>query len=233
MARARKPPCEECGRPLTRREGQQACFCARKRKEARERAGLAEQRVESIVRAVEARDPDVMAAQVRALVEEVAPKTTMLAAIADHLESHPSALTDGGSRMPKVMAEFIYRAIEYGVTGLTSPSCALCGRPRTLFHTYEDGQRICTSCYSRGRRGTCSVCGREDLSIVKHAEDGGGGLWQVQLQRRPRSRVRRVWPGDGHAPGLGRSVLLPRLRWSPSPIASMQQLWPHRSRELA
>lgn len=173
MVRARKPPCEECGRPFTKREGQQACFCARKRKEARERARVAERRMEIVVRAMHALDPDVTAAQVRALVEEVAPKTTMLAAISGHLERHPSALTDGGSRMPKVMAEFIYRAIEYGVTGLTSPSCALCSRPRTLFHTYEDGQRICISCYGRGRRGTCSVCGREDLKIVKHAEDGG------------------------------------------------------------
>lgn len=185
MARARKPPCEECGRPFTRREGQQACFCARKRKEARERAGLAERRMQRIVRAIHARDPDVRAVQVRALVEEVAPKTTMLASIADHLESHPSALTDGGSRMPKVMAELIYRAIEHGVTGLNTPSCALCGRPRTLFHTYEDGQRICTSCYGRGLRETCSVCGRENLKIVKHAEDGGAICGRCRYKDEP------------------------------------------------
>ena len=185
MARARKPSCAECGRPLTRRDGLQACTCARKRKEARERAQLAKQRMEIVVRAVHARDPDVPAPQVRALVEEVAPKTTMLASIADHLESHPSALTDGGSRMPKVMAELIYRAIEHGVTGLNTPSCALCGRPRTLFHTYEDGQRICTSCYGRGLRETCSVCGRENLKIVKHAEDGGAICGRCRYKDEP------------------------------------------------
>lgn len=185
MVRARKPPCEECGRPLTARDGQPACFCARKRKEARERARLAEQRMEVVVRATRSCDPDVTAGQVRALVEEVAPKTKMLAAIADHVESHPSALTDGGSRMPKVLAEFIYRAIEVGVTGLVAPSCALCARPRTLFHTYLDGQRICTSCYGRGRRETCSVCGRDDMSVALRGTDGGAICGTCKLKDAP------------------------------------------------
>jgi len=37
--------------------------------------------------------------------------------------------------MPKVVAEFIYAAIAAGINGPVSPGCALCGRPRTLFHT--------------------------------------------------------------------------------------------------
>lgn len=173
MARARKPPCEECGRPFTARDGQPACFCARKRKEALERARLAEDRMRAIVGAVQARDPKVTEIQVCALVEKVAPTAAMFGAIASHLADYPTAFTDGGSRMPKVMAEFIYRAIEEGIVGLITPTCAICGHPRTLFHTYEGGQRICTSCYGRSRRATCSLCGRANLSIAKRASDGG------------------------------------------------------------
>lgn len=124
------------------------------------------------MRAVQARDASVTAASVRRLLQDVARTSAMLASIADHLKNHPSALTDGGSRMPKVVAEFIYHLIEHGVTGLVAPSCAVCGRPRTLFHNYEDGQRICTSCYNRSRREACSSCGRENLSVAKRGSDG-------------------------------------------------------------
>ena len=74
--------------------------------------------------------------------------------------------------MPKVVGEFLYAAIAAGVTGLVSPSCALCSRPRTLFHTHGEGERICTSCYSRERTATCSRCGREDQRIKTTDERG-------------------------------------------------------------
>jgi hypothetical protein len=72
----------------------------------------------------------------------------------------------------QVVGEFIYAAIAAGITGLVSPSCALCSRPRTLFHSYCDGERICTSCYSRLRTATCAECGREDQRITASTDDG-------------------------------------------------------------
>lgn len=200
MVRARKPPCEECGRPFTARDGQPACFCARKRKDALERAQIAERHMGAIVRAVQAHDPGVSVTEVRALVEDVAPTGTMLATIAKHLAEKPTALICGGSRMPKVVAELIYRAIERGVTGLVAPSCAICDRPRTLFHTYEDGQRICTSCYGRGRKETCSVCGRENLSIAKRGPDGGSICGGCDLKSKP----------AGQCAGCGRAMAVRR-----------------------
>lgn len=76
--------------------------------------------------------------------------------------------------MPKAVGEFLYAAIAAGVTGLVSPSCALCSRPRTLFHTHGEGERICTSCYSRVRTATCSRCGRENQRIK--TTDGHGPI---------------------------------------------------------
>ncbi|WP_203338139.1 hypothetical protein [Nocardioides limicola] len=74
--------------------------------------------------------------------------------------------------MPKLVGELIYAAIEAGIDGLVSPGCALCGRPRTLFHNHGDGQRICTTCYSRLRVATCSNCGRDGQRIKVHDDEG-------------------------------------------------------------
>ena len=74
--------------------------------------------------------------------------------------------------MRKVVGEFLYAAIAAGVTGLVSPSCALCSRPRTLFHTHGDGERICTTCYNRRHTATCPSCGREDQHIKARTPDG-------------------------------------------------------------
>jgi len=117
-------------------------------------------------------DPTVTQGPVEDLITQVAPAAGARGALARHLAAHPGALTAGGSRMPKVVAEFIYAAIAAGITGLISPGCALCRRPRTLFHTHGDGERICTTCYGRQRIATCSGCGRDGQRIKIHNADG-------------------------------------------------------------
>jgi len=87
--------------------------------------------------------------------------------------------------MRKVVGEFIYAAIAAGVTGLASPACALCSRPHTLFHSYEDGQRICTSCYSRLRVAICVVCERQDQRIMA-VTDAGPVCGRCHQKTRPR-----------------------------------------------
>lgn len=101
-----------------------------------------------------------------------------------HLAADPGVLTAGGSRMCKVVGEFLYAAIDAGITGLVSPSCALCSRPRTLFHSHGDGERICTSCYSRLRTGTCTVCGRPDQRI-NAVTATGPVCWRCHQHDRP------------------------------------------------
>ncbi len=117
-------------------------------------------------------DPTVAQGHVGDLITQVAPAPSARAALARHLAAHPGALTAGGSRMPKVVAEFIYAATAAGINGLISPGCALCGRPRTLFHTHGDGERICTTCYSRLRVATCGTCGRDGQHIKARNSDG-------------------------------------------------------------
>src|SRR5699024_12065874 len=71
------------------------------------------------------------------------------------------------------------------ISGLASPACALCSRPRTLFHSYEDGQRICTSCYSRLRVAICVVCERQDQRIMA-VTDAGPVCGRCHQKTRPR-----------------------------------------------
>lgn len=110
-------------------------------------------------------DPSVTDGLVEELLAEVASAPSSRSQLTKHLSADPGVLAAGGSRMRKVVGEFLYAAITAGVTGLVSPSCALCSRPRTLFHSHGDGERICTSCYSRLRVATCSECGREGQRI--------------------------------------------------------------------
>jgi hypothetical protein len=77
------------------------------------------------------------------LLARVAAADSSRSQLCKHLAADPGALTRGGSRMSKVAGEFLY-AVDAGVAGIVAPSCALCSRPRTLFHTHGDGERICT-----------------------------------------------------------------------------------------
>lgn len=128
-------------------------------------AGLAtkhEAQRTTILELLHAVDANVTGELVEELLAQVAPAPSSRSPLTKHLAADPGVLTSGGSRMRKVVGEFIYAAIESGITGLVSPSCALCSRPRTLFHTHGEGERICTSCYSRTRTSedACDECGR-------------------------------------------------------------------------
>lgn len=117
-------------------------------------------------------DPTITTAQVEDLLARVAPAAHARSRLLDHLAVTPEVLTAGGSAMPKLVAEFIYAAIDAGVRGLASPGCALCGRPRTLFHTHGNDERICTTCYGRLRVATCETCGRDGQRIKVRSGDG-------------------------------------------------------------
>lgn len=136
-------------------------------------------------------DPSVTGELVEELLTKAAAAPRARSQLATHLTADPGLLTAGGSRMRKVVGEFIYTAIAAGVTGLVSPSCALCSRPRTLFHFHGEGERICTSCYSRLRVADCAECGREGQHIKVRTPDGAA------ICSRCHERARPAEPCDG------------------------------------
>lgn len=157
--------------------------------------------VATLVELVVALDTTLTTRSVEDLITQVAPTDGGAAALARHLTADPDALTRGGSRMPKVVAELIYAAIAAGIAGLVSPGCALCGRPRTLFHTHGDGERTCTTCYSRLHTATCSICGREGHRIRSRTTDGR----PVCPRCHERARPLEVCAGCQQLAGLKRS----------------------------
>lgn len=179
------------------------CSCHERRRAAELLAAKRADQVAIVTGLLVALDPTVTHGAVEDLMTQVAPAPGARATLARHLAAHPGALTTGGSRMPKVVAEFIYAATAAGINGLVLPGCALCGRPRTLFHTHGDGERICTTCYSRVRTATCSSCGREGHRIRSHTVDGQ----PVCPRCHDRAQPPEVCAGCQQLRGLKRSTL--------------------------
>lgn len=173
MPRPEAQPCSDCGRARSgRAPGVLLCRCHEKRRAAEKLAANRSAQLATVARLIVELDQTVTPDQVEDLLAQVAPAAHAHTLLLGHLANHPAVLTSGGSSMPKLVGEFLYAAIDAGIAGLAAPSCALCHRPRPLFHTHDDGQRICTTCYSRLRVATCSGCGRENQRIKVRTSDG-------------------------------------------------------------
>lgn len=150
------PRCPSCGLPPQRSPlGGPHCRCWEKRLAAERLALKHEQQHGAILALLRTVDAHVTAKLVEHLLARVAEAASSRSQLGKHVAADPGVLTRGGSRMPKVVGEFLYAALDAGVGGILAPSCAPCSRPRILFHTHGDGERICTSCYSRVRTATC------------------------------------------------------------------------------
>lgn len=163
--------------------------------------GAANDDVQDVVDALQRHDPQVQPELIAKLVGQVAPGPRTRKDLLTYLREHPDVVTQGGSRMPKVVGELLYAAIAAGVKGVVSPACASCARPRTLFHNTADGQRICPSCYNRTRRAICSVCGQERHVAGKSSE--GGALCGT---------CRNAGKPDGECAGCGRVMQVRRSK---------------------
>lgn len=188
MPRPAAQPCADCGRARSgRAPGVPICRCHEKRRAVERRRAEQSARLAALTARLAELDPTVTTTRVGGILGKVAPARHALAVLLRELHTHPEVLTAGGSSMPKMVGEFLYAAIADGITGIVSPGCALCGRPRTLFHTHGDGQRICTTCYSRTRVATCSICGRDGQRIKAHTSDGGPMCEHCRQRKRPES----------------------------------------------
>ena len=116
-------PCTECGRARSgHAPGVLLCRCHEKRRAIERAERKRTDQLAAVTRVLADLDPRVTLGQVEDLVGKVAPGAVARAALVRHLAADPGALTAGGSRMPKIVAEFIYAALSLGVGGLVSPA---------------------------------------------------------------------------------------------------------------
>jgi hypothetical protein len=201
MPRREAQPCPDCGRARSgRAPGVLICRCHERRRAAEQLARNRADQLATLTGLLAELDPTAAADRVEDLLARAAPSAGERATLAKHLAEQPQTLAAGGSRMPKAVAEFIYAAIDAGVRGLVSPGCALCGRPRTLFHTHGDGGRIC---YSRTRVATCARCGREGQRIKSRTSNGEPVCERCHQQ----DRLPGVCAGCGQSRVLARSTI--------------------------
>lgn len=204
MPSPRARPCADCGRARSgRAAGVLICSCHERRRAAEQLARKRATQFATLTALLLEFNPTVTTEHVEDLLAQVAPAAGARAALVGYLAEYPQTLTAGGSSMPKVVAEFIYAAIAAGINGLVLPGCALCSRPRTLFHTHGDGERICTTCYSRLRVATCARCGRDGHRIRSHTPDGQ----PVCPRCHDQAQQLEACAGCGQLRGLKRSVV--------------------------
>lgn len=135
---------------------------------------------------------------VEELLSRVASANNSRSQLTKHLIAHRDVLTAGGSRMPKVVGEFLYAAIDAGIQGLVCPACARCHRPKTLLHLHGDGERICERCYKDLHTATCSACGREKMRVHARTATGEPMCARCHGHTRP----------AGECAGCGRHLLV-------------------------
>jgi hypothetical protein len=84
--------------------------------------------------------------------------------LAAHMTAHPDALTSGSSLCPAALLRLAH--VLHGAGHLvTRPGCAHCGKITADLRALREEGRICSSCDSRSRRGTCSRCGATGVQI--------------------------------------------------------------------
>ncbi len=124
----------------------------------------------AVVTALTATLPELREADLPALLAAAgAAKGIPLRELAEHLTSHPDALTSGDPRCPAVVVRLTHVLHAAGQTTVVRPGCAGCSKVTAdLSRPGPDG-RICQMCWVHANRATCARCGRTAARIAASA----------------------------------------------------------------
>lgn len=236
MSRRPAQPCQECGRPRSRptkgsgparaaESGRGLCRCLALRQAQQRRQQHRQQLLTATIVILNgltsSPEPNLTTERLAELLTTVTADPSSQNRVMAEIIADPGLLTRGGSRMSKLAGTFCYTAIAAGLTGVTSPGCARCGRPKPLFHPIPDSaddstgdstdhgvavapRRICPDCYTRGHTAPCARCNR--VLPVKARTTTGDPLCsgcQADTHREPCHGCGRTLPvrtstSDGH-----------------------------------
>jgi hypothetical protein len=83
-------------------------------------------------------------------------------ALAEHLDRHPRALTEGPTSTPQVLERFVVELTTAGATTIRTshPVCGGCGQRRRAHYGAHREVCLCSSCYSQALQPVCAGCGQ-------------------------------------------------------------------------
>ena len=100
-------------------------------------------------------DPAVSGQEVAAAVDAVTTNPAAWRSLAAALRADPGALATGA---PPVVGKVVTELIARGVTGLSAPTCVVCGRGGRALTVTDDGG-MCQRCAARRNPAACAHCG--------------------------------------------------------------------------
>ena len=175
-------PCAGCGerRRVGGRDSEGRAWCPRCRSQTRA-AAADEQRRRLILGAVTTTDLGITAEMASAALSAAAGSRRSLRLLADHLASHPDALTMGPTSTLAPLDRLVTALAGAGAPVTTiHPVCERCGRRRRWrIRTASGG--LCSSCCARTHRAGCSTCGKPRRA--DRADDRAGPCASTALSK--------------------------------------------------
>ena len=81
------------------------------------------------------------------------------AALLEHLQNHPDALSSGSSKAPLALVRLAHALAAAGTPGVKLPGCVACGKVTADLRSWLGPGLACQSCYKDSRREPCAACG--------------------------------------------------------------------------
>ena len=148
-----------------------------------------EVRRQLIVEVVTAADPTLGEDRVRQVLTDTVATCRSLRRLAVHLDEHPDVFEVGPTSVLPILDRFTRALIAAGAEGITTihPVCDDCGRRRPRHTRSKDGG-LCSACWARANKQTCSACG-VSRRVAARDRDGRAVCDACMRQLRRRQRL--------------------------------------------
>lgn len=190
---ANSADCAVCGefRRVAGRNPEGRPWCERCRKRVRNRQ-VDEERRGLIIECVIAADPSLTAETARAVLEDTVNTRRSLRRLAEQLEGRADVFAAGPTSVLPVLDRFTRALTGAGAQAIITidPICERCGRQRPRHARTKSDQNggVCSACWARTHKQSCSTCGHE-RRVVARDTDGHAVCDPCLRQVRRRERL--------------------------------------------
>jgi hypothetical protein len=187
-AKRNSGPCSRCGehRRIAGIDPAGGRWCERCRDRQR-RADTDHAHRTAIVAAASRVEPELQETAVLAALGRAATSRRALRWLAEHLDRHPRALTEGPTSTLQVLDRFVAELTAAGAVRIVTihPICSGCGRRRRAHVGAHRDACLCSACYMQLLRPLCAGCGHP---ARPYRRDDDGTICVRCARRRSRQR---------------------------------------------